>query len=122
MLLSIKKHKIQAVLISFTKVTIEAPAVYVQRIFLNVLIFHKFIPPCLTPLRYNQREEAWASWPLQMSLTSEIKTTFLRHSNSCLEEQVNDLLKRPGPLDFRLPAWLTFLFKLGIFLYNLGIF
>lgn len=61
--LSIKKYKLQAALISFTEVTTEAPAVYVQRIFLNFLIFQKFIPPCL-----NQREESWASWHLSQPL------------------------------------------------------
>lgn len=35
---------------------------------------------------------------------------------------MNALIRGPGPLCFRLPAWLTFLFTLGIFLYDLGIF
>lgn len=59
----LKNTKLQAALISFTEVTTEAPAVYVQRIFLNFLIFQKFIPLCL-----NQREENWASWHLSQPL------------------------------------------------------
>lgn len=45
-------------------------------------------------------------------------STFLKHPNSCPEDQVSDLIRAPGlsgPLGFRLPAWLTFLFTLGIF-------
>lgn len=68
MSLSIKNHKLQAVLIPFTKVTMGAPAVHVQRIFLNVPISQRSIPACLTPLRYNQREEAWASGHLSQLL------------------------------------------------------